>query len=76
MWKQATSDDFDWTKNSGSTPSSGTGPSSGHGGKGKRIKTTKVAQKRSNFTTSSSISTSIVQSFHFLYFLYRIIYLH
>ncbi|CAH3103831.1 unnamed protein product, partial [Pocillopora meandrina] len=33
-WKQATSDDFDWTKNSGSTPSASTGPSSGHGGKG------------------------------------------
>ena len=33
-WKQETSDKFDWTLRSVSTPSSGTGPSSGHGGSG------------------------------------------
>ena len=34
-WSQSKSDVFDWTLNSGSTPSSSTGPSSGHGGSGK-----------------------------------------
>ncbi|KAL9953476.1 hypothetical protein ACROYT_G040898 [Oculina patagonica] len=33
-WNQSSSDDFDWTLASGSTPSSSTGPSSGHGGSG------------------------------------------
>ncbi|XP_022786238.1 uncharacterized protein LOC111326491 isoform X2 [Stylophora pistillata] len=33
-WSQSSSDDFDWTLGSGSTPSSSTGPSSGHGGSG------------------------------------------
>lgn len=31
---QSSSDDFDWTLGSGSTPSSFTGPSSGQGGSG------------------------------------------
>jgi len=33
-WNQSSSDDFDWTLASGSTPSSSTGPSSGQGGSG------------------------------------------
>ncbi|PFX28263.1 Transmembrane protease serine 5 [Stylophora pistillata] len=33
-WSQSSSDDFDWTIGSGSTPSSSTGPSSGQGGSG------------------------------------------
>ncbi len=31
-WCQATDDDFDWTRNTGDTPSSGTGPNSAHDG--------------------------------------------
>ena len=34
-WNQSSSDDFDWTLSSGSTPSASTGPSSGQGGSGK-----------------------------------------
>ncbi|KAL9953497.1 hypothetical protein ACROYT_G040920 [Oculina patagonica] len=34
-WNQSSSDDFDWTLASGSTPSSSTGPGSGQGGSGK-----------------------------------------
>ena len=33
-WNQSSSDDFDWTLASGSTPSSSTGPTSGQGGSG------------------------------------------
>ena len=33
-WNQSSSDDFDWTLSSGSTPSGSTGPSSGQGGSG------------------------------------------
>ena len=33
-WVQDQSDDFDWTRKTGPTPSSGTGPSSGDGGSG------------------------------------------
>ena len=33
-WNQSSSDDFDWTLWSGSTPSSSTGPSSDQGGAG------------------------------------------
>lgn len=32
LWCQATDDDFDWTRNTGGTPSSGTGPTSAHDG--------------------------------------------
>ena len=33
-WNQSSSDDFDWTLASGSTPSTSTGPTHGHGGSG------------------------------------------
>ena len=33
-WNQSSSDDFDWTLASGSTPSSSTGPTNGQGGSG------------------------------------------
>ena len=33
-WNQSSSDDFDWTLGSGSTPSSSTGPTHGQGGSG------------------------------------------
>ena len=33
-WNQSSSDDFDWTLASGSTPSSSTGPTYGQGGSG------------------------------------------
>ena len=33
-WNQSSSDDFDWTLASGSTPSSSTGPATGQGGSG------------------------------------------
>ena len=33
-WNQSSSDDFDWTLASGSTPSSSTGPNYGQGGSG------------------------------------------
>ena len=33
-WNQSSSDDFDWTLASGSTPSSSTGPTTGQGGSG------------------------------------------
>ena len=33
-WNQSSSDDFDWTLASGSTPSSSTGPAHGQGGTG------------------------------------------
>ena len=33
-WNQSSSDDFDWTVGSGSTPSSSTGPETGQGGSG------------------------------------------
>lgn len=33
-WSQSSSDDFDWTLASGSTPSSSTGPAFGQGGSG------------------------------------------
>ena len=35
QWSQSTSDQFDWTVGSGTTPSSGTGPSADHSGSGK-----------------------------------------
>ncbi|KAL9985328.1 hypothetical protein ACROYT_G007718 [Oculina patagonica] len=33
-WKQSTTDNFDWTRKTGRTPSSNTGPNSGNNGKG------------------------------------------
>ena len=36
-WRQSHTDDFDWTRRSGSTSSSRTGPSSGHGGYGEFV---------------------------------------
>ena len=36
-WKQSKSDEFDWTRKSGGTPSGKTGPSSGRGGSGEFI---------------------------------------
>ena len=36
-WYQSNTDDFDWTRRSGHTPSSLTGPSSGHGGYGEFV---------------------------------------
>ena len=31
-WTQPSTDDFDWTRNSGSTPTNNTGPNSAHSG--------------------------------------------
>ena len=36
-WYQSNTDEFDWTRRSGHTPSSATGPSSGHGGYGEFV---------------------------------------
>ena len=36
-WSQSYTDDFNWTRRSGSTPSYSTGPSSGHGGYGEFV---------------------------------------
>ena len=50
-WKQSNSDVFDWTLNTGSTPSSNTGPDYDHtGGSGKKMLTTSF-----NFLSVSSI---------------------
>ncbi|XP_068708182.1 low choriolytic enzyme-like [Montipora foliosa] len=55
-WKQESSDEFDWTLLSGSTPSRGTGPLSGHGGKGKYIYVEASWPRQTNDTAKLSFS--------------------
>ena len=47
-WQDVTTDDFDWTERTGSTPSTDTGPSSGYGGKNKYTEAILVCTNETN----------------------------